>query len=131
MTLTHLSNKIQNSAGTVDPSIGGSYMTLLNTAANLGSTWPASIVMYLVGQLSVSPTCTASDGVETCTGGREAYFPLQLIFSVLGILWVYFMGQKVNQLAILPDDAWRTHLDEDQDIENNKKRGKKVGKKAK
>lgn len=106
-------------------------MTLLNTAANLGSTWPASVVMYLVGQLSVSPTCTTFSGVETCTGGREAYFPLQLIFSVLGIAWVYFMGQKVTQLANLPDDAWRTHLDEDQDIENNKKRGKKVGKKAK
>jgi len=27
----------------VDPAIGGSYMTLLNTAANLGGTWPSSL----------------------------------------------------------------------------------------
>ena len=33
----------------VDPAIGGTYMTLLNTAANLGATWPALFVMYMVG----------------------------------------------------------------------------------
>lgn len=100
----------------VDPAIGGTYMTLLNTAANLGSTWPASIVMYMVGQLSVSPTCLVDkSGVETCSGGVEAYFPMQLVFSVLGCAWVYFLGNKVMQLASLPDDAWRTHLGEDDD----------------
>ena len=101
----------------VDPAIGGTYMTLLNTAANLGSTWPASIVMYMVGQLSVSPTCLMDNGsgVETCSGGVEAYFPMQAVFSVLGCAWVYFLGNKVMQLASLPDDAWRTHLGEDDD----------------
>lgn len=29
----------------VDPAIGGTYMTLLNTAANLGGTWPAPIIV--------------------------------------------------------------------------------------
>jgi PAT family acetyl-CoA transporter-like MFS transporter 1 len=116
----------------VDPAIGGTYMTLLNTAANLGSTWPASIVMYMVGQLSVSPTCSMMDGVEKCEGGVEAYFPLQLVLSILGVTWIYFMGNKVMQLAGLPDDAWRTHLSEDEDeedIEQNK-RGKRRGKKG-
>lgn len=55
-------------ASRVDPAIGGSYMTLLNTAANLGGTWPASFVMYLVGALTVPPTCTLTNGVEKCTG---------------------------------------------------------------
>jgi MFS transporter, PAT family, solute carrier family 33 (acetyl-CoA transportor), member 1 len=106
----------------VDPTIGGSYMTLLNTAANLGGTWPASIVMFLVGQLSVPPSCeTGSNGEMVCTGGREAYFPMQMIFSILGCLWVYFMGKKVMYLSALPDDAWRTHIDEeDKDDEKGK-----------
>lgn len=123
----------------VDPAIGGTYMTLLNTAANLGSTWPASIVMYMVGQLSVSPTCLMDNsGVETCSGGVEAYFPMQLVFSVLGCAWVYFLGSKVMQLASLPDDAWRTHLgEEDDDDDGNGEEGdieqhqrKRLGKKG-
>merc|ERR1719362_1030217 len=58
-------------ASRVDPAIGGSYMTLLNTAANLGGTWPSPIVMWLVGQFTVSPTCTvdSESGVDVCTGG--------------------------------------------------------------
>ena len=103
----------------VDPAIGGSYMTLLNTAANLGGTWPASIVMFLVGQLTVPPTCeTSSTGAQVCSGGREAYFPMQMVFSILGIMWVYFMGKKVMYLSALPDDAWRTNLDDEDDKGN-------------
>merc|ERR1740139_439340 len=74
-------------ASRVDPAIGGSYMTLLNTAANLGGTWPASVVMYLVGK------------VETCTGGQDAYFVLQAVFSVLGCLWLAFMSRGISWLA--------------------------------
>jgi len=103
----------------VDPAIGGSYMTLLNTAANLGGTWPSSFVMYLVGQLTVPPDCTLDEtsGVEVCIGGRDAYFPLQLTFCVLGCLWIYIMRERVQHIAELPDDAWRTHLDDDDDDE--------------
>ena len=97
-------------ASRVDPAIGGSYMTLLNTAANLGGTWPASVVMYLVGALTEPPACNvdATTGVETCVGGRDAYVPLQIGLSVLGCAWIFFMGRKVTRLAELPDDAWRT-----------------------
>ena len=106
----------------VDPAIGGSYMTLLNTAANLGGTWPASIVMYLVGQLTVPPICdTSSSGEVVCSGGREAYYPMQMVFSILGCLWIYFMGKKVMHLSALPDDAWRTHIDEDDNGKDSEK----------
>jgi PAT family acetyl-CoA transporter-like MFS transporter 1 len=107
----------------VDPAIGGSYMTLLNTAANLGGTWPASIVMFLVGQLSVPPTCETSGagGEVVCSAGREAYFPLQMVFSALGCLWIYIMGKKVMYLSALPDDAWRTHSDDEEKNKDTEK----------
>lgn len=112
----------------VDPAIGGTYMTLLNTAANLGGTWPASVVMYLVGQLTLPPDCRLTEsGKELCTGGREAYFPLQVILSLLGCLWLFVMSGKVNHLAELPDDAWKTHLEDEsnwKDLEKNTKKGK-------
>jgi MFS transporter, PAT family, solute carrier family 33 (acetyl-CoA transportor), member 1 len=37
-----------------DPSIGGTYMTLLNTMANLGSKWPNFLSLYLLPSLSSS-----------------------------------------------------------------------------
>lgn len=88
-------------------------MTLLNTFANLGGTWPSSFIMYLIGQYTIPPTCTVGDdGTEVCTGGRDAYFPLQLVLSGLGCLWVFIMGKRVQYVADLPDDAWQTHIGE-------------------
>jgi PAT family acetyl-CoA transporter-like MFS transporter 1 len=100
-------------ASRVDPAIGGSYMTLLNTFANLGGTWPSSFIMYIVGQYTIPPVCTTTNldtGVvsEVCTGGRDAYFPLQLVLSILGCCWIYIMGKRVQNVAELPDEAWRT-----------------------
>lgn len=99
-------------ASRVDPAIGGSYMTLLNTAANLGGTWPSSVVMYLVGALTVPPTCetNSADGVEVCSGGRDAYVPLQIGLSLLGCLWILALGSKVQNLAEIPNEAWRTSV---------------------
>lgn len=96
----------------VDPAIGGSYMTLLNTAANLGGTWPASIVMWLLSVLSNDPKCStdAVTGLETCVGGRDPYFGLQLFFSALGCVWILVLGKRLRLVSDLPDEAWRTHF---------------------
>jgi len=115
----------------VDPAIGGTYMTLLNTFGNLGGTWPSSLVMYLMGQFTVPPDCAAGDdGVEVCTGGKDAYFPLQMGLSALGCIWIYFMGKRVQNVAELPDDAWRTHIGETEDSEEEMQELKKGGKNA-
>jgi PAT family acetyl-CoA transporter-like MFS transporter 1 len=113
----------------VDPAIGGSYMTLLNTFANLGGTWPSSFVMYLIGQFTIPPNCAVGDdGVEVCSGGRDAYFPLQLILSGLGCMWIFFMRKRVQYIAELPDDAWRTHIGDNDEDEDEMQEMKKGGK---
>jgi MFS transporter, PAT family, solute carrier family 33 (acetyl-CoA transportor), member 1 len=95
----------------VDPAIGGSYMTLLNTAANLGGTWPASLIMWLMSLLSRDPQCEITNsGAELCKPGREPFFVLQAASSILGCLWIHFLGAKVKELAELSDEAWRTNL---------------------
>jgi len=87
--------------------------------------------MYLIGQFTVPPHCTVGDdGVEICTGGRDAYFPLQIGLSILGCLWVYFMGKRVQTVSELPDDAWRTHLLDKEDEEEMQELNKKGGKHA-
>lgn len=45
-----------------------------------------------------------------CTGGRDPYFGLQFVFSIIGCFWIFWFGPQVQRLAALPDDAWRTHL---------------------
>lgn len=96
----------------VDPAIGGSYMTLLNTAANLGGTWPASFVMWLMGMMSKDPVCTTNTetGIETCQAGHDPFFNLQVLFSILGMLWIFLLSKRVRILETLPDDSWRTHV---------------------
>lgn len=97
----------------VDPDIGGSYMTLLNTAANLGGTWPASFIMLIIGFLSSDSHLCSTDtrtGVETCDHGSEPYFGLQVICSCLGCFWIWLLGKKVQELSDLPDDAWKTQI---------------------
>ena len=97
-------------ASRVDPAIGGSYMTLLNTAANLGGTWPSAVSMWLIGKL------TDQDG------SRDPYMFLQTIFSGLGIAWIFLLGKTVKKLGRLPEDAWKTHLlDDDNDAASKSK----------
>lgn len=104
-------------ASRVDPTIGGSYMTLLNTAANLGGTWPASFVMKLVSFFTEEKQCRPIDGEnEVCTGrDRDPYIALQIGSCILGLLWIFLLEKRVEYIAKLPDDAWRTHLLDDDD----------------
>ena len=111
-------------ASRVDPAIGGSYMTLLNTAANLGGTWPNSFVMALLGYMTRSrqEQCNGSDTTTAATTAASSssflcntdpYYQLQALFSVLGIGWFLYFSPKLKVLATLPDQAWRTHLLDD------------------
>ena len=108
----------------VDPAIGGSYMTLLNTAANMGGTWPAPVVMGLLGMMSSSSSSSANcpKGATDCSPTSSSwmadpYFGLQLALSILGCAWIFIMGKRVQQLSQLPEEAWRTdaHMSEDRE----------------
>lgn len=93
----------------VDPTLGGSYMTLLNTAANLGGTWPSSAVLWAMGLL------TSKYG--------DPYIGLQVVLSVLGCVWISTFQPLVEHLASLPAEAWRTSLvykEEEVDLEGNR-----------
>lgn len=45
-----------------DSSVGGTYMTLLNTVTNLGGNWPAILALYFVDTLTW----------KRCIGGVES-----------------------------------------------------------
>jgi len=90
-------------------------VTLLNTAANLGGTWPSSFVMWLVSRLTpVGKQAHLPEGeslsVSAEPRGNDPYFAVQFVFTLLGLGWIWFFGPRVSHVAALPDDAWRTHL---------------------
>lgn len=43
-----------------DPSVGGTYMTLLNTVTNLGGNWPTFLALWFVDPLT-SRVCNGFD----------------------------------------------------------------------
>ncbi|CAF0841179.1 unnamed protein product [Adineta ricciae] len=74
-----------------DPSIGGTYITLLNTLGNLGASLMASSVLYLAGWIEPD----------------EAAYPLLVSFAfVLGCFWFTAQYKTMKQLENLPSDEW-------------------------
>jgi len=123
-------------AKNVDANIGGSYMTLLNTINNLGGSWPAPVIMYLMGRLTTPPKCTETINESVCVGGRHAYFPLQFFLSACGCVWIYLMNDRVKWIESRNNDSWRVnklaHYDQENPLCNevNRTCGKNNNKKS-
>jgi PAT family acetyl-CoA transporter-like MFS transporter 1 len=100
-------------ASRADPAIGGSYMTLLNTAANMGGTWPSSVVLLLLGRLTRSCQKNTLGNIWCSIGGiGDPYFVVQIVFATLGCLWILSFRKLLDWVASLPEDAWKTHIPE-------------------
>lgn len=110
-----------------DPSIGGTYMTLLNTITNLGGNWPTTLALWLIDYISLSYcsidgskctlTTTKNDENDSCIanggggGGKctlwlDGYYIETFIFTIIGIIW-YFWGRKqINRLQTISTKQW-------------------------
>lgn len=111
-------------AAVSDPSIGGTYMTLLNTITNLGGNWPATLSLWLVDKLSLSK-CTqvcnnivlnstiiearqrTTEQCETnCSTTLDGYYIECVICVIFGFLWLQWGAQKLKKLQSLPAISW-------------------------
>jgi len=108
-----------------DPSIGGTYMTLLNTLSNLGGTWPRLFVMDGVDRFTRAtchiPTsskslpcgteagkaaCMELDG--TCHVAVDGYDVMNILCITLGaFLFIGVIRPAALRLQSLPIRAWR------------------------
>lgn len=115
-----------------DPSIGGTYMTLLNTIANLGSKWPNFISLYLLPSLSTSYCKYDHSSIENqllalTTSGRrfgqchqkdceefdgscellyDGYTVQQYVAALYGILWLCFCIKILKNLENVSPEEW-------------------------
>ncbi|OCH92678.1 MFS general substrate transporter [Obba rivulosa] len=112
-----------------DPVVGGTYMTLLNTFANLGGTWPRYFVLKGVDYFSIATCqighdfsvkateCVSEHGKAACSelGGecvteRDGYYIVSAICLVLGFLSVIFwMIPVARRLQAVPVSKWRVY----------------------
>lgn len=105
-----------------DPSIGGTYMTLLNTLCNLGGTWTTTLALWMIDLLTFkvcenapSLSCDTKELALECeqTGRRcvtsvDGYY-LETAFCVMfGFMWLRWGRSAARQLQSLPHSAW-TH----------------------
>ncbi|KAK6199406.1 acetyl-coenzyme A transporter 1-domain-containing protein [Scheffersomyces amazonensis] len=109
-----------------DPSIGGTYMTTLNTLSNYGGTWPRLILFYLIDKLTIAKCENPSLGdlyditsetiKEQCkeSGGkviilRDGYYYTNAMCVILGIFIFFWVKRKTAHLQSLPNSAWRVN----------------------
>jgi len=113
-----------------DPAIGGTYMTMLNTAANLGGTWPGFFVLRGIDYFTVATCkvkeqgsevlikaseCVSEHGKGQCTalGGecvteRDGYYIVSTFCIIIGIIiFLTFTRPTALALQALPISKWR------------------------
>eukprot|EP00245_Coleochaete_scutata_P000776 TRINITY_DN1093_c0_g1_i1.p1 TRINITY_DN1093_c0_g1~~TRINITY_DN1093_c0_g1_i1.p1 ORF type:complete len:169 (+),score=16.49 TRINITY_DN1093_c0_g1_i1:3-509(+) len=112
-----------------DSSMGGTYLTLLNTIANMGTAWPKFFVFMLIdlltfqrcvgatsphGEMLKCPSkatmassnpCVAGGG--TCIKVVDGFYPLSLSLVVVGVGIGLFFRHKLQDLELAKDSAWR------------------------
>ncbi|PYH93422.1 acetyl coenzyme A transporter [Aspergillus ellipticus CBS 707.79] len=120
-----------------DPSIGGTYMTMLATVSNLGGTFPRYFILKLVDMFTeatcIPPTSPPApetlkgdlvtqafscalepdralclNGGGTCDVKHDGYYSTNILCVVIGVLtFVFFIKPAVLKLQALPLRAWR------------------------
>lgn len=106
-----------------DVSVGGTYMTLLNTFTNLGGNWPSWMALRYVSELTwtnclgaANPTlstCTTDqekqlceEGGGSCTVWVDGYYVESVVLVIIGFLWMRWGFQTIRKLQDLPVSAW-------------------------
>lgn len=87
-----------------DESIGGTYMTLLNTVANLGNTWPKIIVMILVDFF----TTKECNGIaDDCAIAMDGYYIVAFLCIIVSIVWYATMKPRLLMIQATKQSIWR------------------------
>ncbi|KAK0087157.1 hypothetical protein PV325_001670 [Microctonus aethiopoides] len=105
-----------------DPAVGGTYMTFLNTLANLGGNWPATATLWFVDTLTwkrcnvdaandcstiiESEQCASIPG-GTCLTLLDGYYIESVICVIIGFIWFRWGRRKINDLQSKPISAWK------------------------
>lgn len=100
VSMTGFFNKVS------DASIGGTYITLLNTFNNIGSSWHRALVLYAID--AMTPECTVCEDCPPCTDSSTAYYLISGSLFVMGLAYIFVLRLSTDKLQQFPIQAWRT-----------------------
>lgn len=90
--------------------VAGSYLTLLNTASNMGGMWHKAIVLWLVEVLTVREKCllSANDIVQgkKCDIIYDGYYVISALLIPFTIAAGVHIFRTLPRLSKLPNSAW-------------------------
>lgn len=93
-----------------DPSVGGTYMTLLNTMNNLGGLWPKLLVMSAVDWSTVRSCPAVAEGGGECHVLLDGYYIVNLVCVLTGaVLTVWTLIPTIRRLEMMPPRMWQIH----------------------
>ena len=109
-----------------DESIGGTYMTLLNTLSNLGSKIAETFVLFFVDFVSEKRcvgASSSSSSITACSTKQERdmcvsaggkchlddghYHTFVLVSPAVALAWVVWQRKRVQRLSASPLEEWR------------------------
>ncbi|KAI5711384.1 hypothetical protein M8J76_005034 [Diaphorina citri] len=108
-------------ARVADPGVGGTYMTLLNTLANLGGNWPNTVALWLVDSLTwkqcsvdEANSCSDVNLIAACEGRQgtcntwlDGYYVEIVLCSLFGYVWIYWGRRTIHHLQSRSSSAWQ------------------------
>ncbi len=87
--------------------IGGSYLTLLHAAYNIGSMWPKTITLQLVDMFTFRQTCTAlASEMSKCPVRIDGYYVVAALEALFALLAGIFISRTLRVLGTLPQNSW-------------------------
>lgn len=92
-----------------DSSIGGSYMTLLNTISNLGSSWPKFFVFAAVDQFTCKEAAAGQGcqlGPITLPPGTDGFYVVSGVAVVIGLAWYATFRNRMLRLGTTEKSLW-------------------------
>jgi MFS transporter, PAT family, solute carrier family 33 (acetyl-CoA transportor), member 1 len=81
-----------------DPAIGGTYMTFLNSASNLGFKWTNSLAIWATGQLTFRGHSTIID--------IDGYTVVTFLCVIYGIFWLFYIFPIFKRLNNVKRSDW-------------------------
>ena len=87
-------------AKVADPSIGGTYMSFLNTLANLGQKLPPTATFFLVDHL----TCRDE---TACLVKADGFYVMTAACTVVGIAWYLVAAGPVRRMQEWDAAEWK------------------------
>jgi PAT family acetyl-CoA transporter-like MFS transporter 1 len=85
-----------------DPRIGGTYMTMLNTAGNLAFKWPSTLFMFGVARMDTYLTETTEQADR-----HPGFYPMTLACGCFGVAWIWFATKRMERLQREDLSKWR------------------------